>query len=374
MAFITQADFGKKYPHPDDLETGDLLFPRKPNQTIEHFYEKKKNNDEIIDLKIQAIKKEFGHLSAKDFFSRKILASTFNKEKIINQNFFKFQLTEINNNKKETQFDVNDKAAHELIMRIIELQFSDFSKQWVNLSIAELFDHPVYRFILQSLTQSQEIGFSFFIGHVGMVIRLDANGDVARGKNLGEVYVAEINITDPAHYKAGIRLYYDSDSTNLNQKNAWLNGRAADGDYVWLASLKDQQKKTFDWAQKIQQSADKLEGKAFGFFDDTEFGKGDRMYCAEYIWAIYKGATPSIELDDKRTWCWMEEYLTKTEQTYVDNGVRKTLSGLVADARKKFGDTDTNPRKFFLLHTAALWNSDLLKGTNPGLYPKVPYA
>jgi hypothetical protein len=260
------------------------------------------------------------------------------------------------------------------IKAVLEITFPQLLNGWLDMTVAEFVKHKIHTFLIDALT-SPDVRLSFFVGHVGIVLREENGHSVDEG---GNVYVIEANITDYSHYRVAIHPYYvGSDSSPANtlssseakeasqKMRGWVNRRCALGEYVWCA--RPEGLSIGNWKDQLVQKSKAYLGRPFGFFDRPTFGDDDRMYCAEYVWRVFNdiGKTYASALQDKQTWGSMERYLGVSGQKQQQN--------LVSDIKRGQGFADSKP--FFVLPPALLWNSGALNRlSNPGYALTEPYA
>jgi hypothetical protein len=234
--------------------------------------------------------------------------------------------------------------------------------------------HPIIQ-LLFDLLLSDNVGANVFIGHVGIVIRENDN-----------VYVIEDNITSYSHYRVAIHPYYvqkehhvDGDLSEgdvckyLNkyynevtqkyeldnvdferpaaQATGWVNRRAAMLASVWHARPKASGFPD-GWQAKMVLAAKALHGRPFGFFDQPVLGNDDRMYCAEYVYNVFRNGVSQTAADnmiDKLKWKYIKKYLEIVKNIKMLDFVNKIL-----DDKRHPIDPERN---FFVLPPAILWNS-----------------
>ncbi|MEZ5646095.1 MAG: hypothetical protein R3E94_03660 [Burkholderiaceae bacterium] len=244
---------------------------------------------------------------------------------------------------------------------ILDIALPGIIKDWLGMTVADFIRHEVGRFLVDALT-SPDVRLSFFVGHVGIVLReLDGRSvDPPHGR----VRVIETNITDYAHYRVSIQPYFDADDIRphnatedevakeaAHKMRGWVNRRCALGEQVWMA--RPDPSTTPDWQDRLLQAGKSYLGRPYGFFDHPCFGDDDRMYCAEYVFRVFKDVDPVLAsgLQDRRNWGDMK--------TYLDRSGQAKQHKLVEDIQRQQGFPDGKP--FFVLPPALLWNSTALQ-------------
>ena len=289
---------------------------------------------------------------------------------------------------ESTSIDVDsmlkDRRVIKLIIEIlIASNFGELVKDWFNIdapkTVSEFRKDPLIG-LLFDLLSADDVRNEVFVGHVGIVICERDN-----------IYIIEDNITSYSHYRVAIHPYYvkkddvhvanylakNYNYTTLsyapttdfelpsNQATGWVNRRAAMLEHVWHARPKDLA------GNDLISAAKALHGRPFGFFDHPKFGNNDRMYCAEYVYNAFKnGISPTMakNLTDKMTWGDMEAYLKIVKNIKMLGFVQDILK----DAKNKY---KIKPKDaFFVLPPAMLWNSSGLHFpfAHPGGNPYAP--
>lgn len=261
------------------------------------------------------------------------------------------------------------------MLAILKIEFPDLLQQWLNMSVDTFVRSDIGRFFVDMLT-SPDARLSFFVGHVAIVLREQDGQSVDAPQ--GQVYVIEANITDYAHYRVSIHPYHcntdiDPDarldaapSEWAQEIRGWANRRCALGEYVWHArpALEGHA-----WRTPLMQACKQLLGRPYGFFDHPDFGEDDRLYCSEFVYRAFKnleGLLPKFadNLRDKQTWGGMRDYLHASGQRDQLDLVKSIMSDhhILADKR------------FFVMPPPLLWNSAALTSrTSPG-WEAAPYA
>jgi hypothetical protein len=190
---------------------------------------------------------------------------------------------------------------------------------------------------------------------------------VTDGSTSGQVYVIEANITDFSHYRVAMHPYWveDASSCTEGELRGWANRRLALGQQVWSARPATLMTNACMPADKqavrrnaLAMHAKRWLGRPYGFFDNPEFGEPDRMYCAEYLYRVFRdadepGTTSPTDLGGgNRTWGWIQAYLKVTGQT--------KLHGYLEDLRKT--KCFEARRQFFVLTPPMVWSSPILGG------------
>ncbi|MDI9333563.1 MAG: hypothetical protein QM533_04230 [Cytophagales bacterium] len=340
-----------------DLRTGDLLFPREPDGMPEsYFYNQLESHVEwsrIRDQKLSQITdsdERFKNTLAKEF--------AYSGLKIVKK---EQQVKTFSNASSGMGLDSADLLR--TVLPIIKKEFKNLFQKWLGMTVDEFMKSPVGILFFNAIG-SADVRNSFFVGHVGIVIR-EKNGQVVDAPE-GNVYVIEDNITDYAHYRVAIHPYLDnSNGWDYSKSTAeaakywsqsergWVNRRCALGQHVWAARLKSSEYASLkNDLQTFVNRAKQYHGRPFGFFDNSVLGDSDRMYCAEYVYRVFNDQ--GIDLNDKCTWGWMQTYLKKNGSP----DQRKAIDYILNDPTS-YGKHAAN--KFFVLHPAALWHSNALE-------------
>lgn len=422
---------GTTCPKSEDLETGDLLFPRlsdavekKMNEsvvwqkqrflfriprksTLEWFrkYEPIRSvlKKEVVEDLLEKAKNPYitsehralNLMALKDELQREKLKKVNNTLSHLNTSAieFKLQRPDFDTFQQESiPVDINemlsDPRVIELLIKILNASsFGDLVQDWFNVdapkTVSEFRDDPLVGLLLDLLS-SDDVQNEVFVGHVGIVIK---------EKN-GNIFVIEGNITSYSHYRVAIHPYYvERDSKEVykylvknykenqssylpttdfelypNQVTGWVNRRNAMLQHVWHARPKNLDDQD---RENLISVAKALHGRPFGFFDHPKFGDNDRMYCAEYVYNAFKNGiseTTATSLTEKMTWGYIRKYLELV-------GNAKMLN-FVDDILKDVEQYKIHPEsKFFVLPPAILWNSSILSfpTNHPGVDNK-PYA
>lgn len=402
-------NLGVTCPDPATLQTGDLLFPRirdspevdlpmhrnrysdllKKTSMLE-FGKKNKpikdilGRDKVDELLKKAVMKE-GQPVFTEQRSLDITAVMTEGNKKINNNNSLYasqqgvqilnQLLDVDAAVEESWGFNNDDIFEdpkyiELIIEIlIAAKFGDVVENWFNrpmpITLTQFSEDPLIQLLLDLLT-SDDVRTNVFIGHVGIVIRENEN-----------IYVIEDNITSYSHYRVAIHPYYVAGENAIvnnyltgnylnpgykpttdygrpaAQISGWVNRRTAMLEHVWHArptGLSNSDKDSLVAAAKA------LHGRPFGFFDHPEFGNNDRMYCAEFVYKVFRDGVSKQWADkiiDKMTWEYVRNYLKADGNTKM----QKFVEIILADPTYVI---DKN-RPFFVLPPAILWNSTNLQ-------------
>jgi hypothetical protein len=347
-------------PHPDKLETGDLLFPKKA-EPDSHLESSKKS----LSVKVVLVAGS-GTKSVKDVLGiefTQLLVSDVKSGLTIDLNLSLYE-----NNKEESttaQVDLSDPKNLFKLMRIAKAAFPHLIQQWLNMSMDAFVKHPVAQFLFKAMT-AKDVKSGFFIGHVAMVIR-EADGELVNAPH-GVPYVIEANITDFSHYRVSIHRYYVDDGTPIsNATRGWVNRRCGLGESVWHSRPQYLGADTVDAAKNnaaklaISNAAKALIGRSYGFFDNPDFGDIDRLYCSEFIYKAYQ-AVQQINVNDHRNWGWVQTFFSQTDPALGD------LVKTIIDDSELGIDNNT---KFFLLTPPMLWRSSGMSKVWPA---SPPYA
>jgi uncharacterized protein YycO len=328
---------GGNCPKVEDLQTGDLLFPRLAdfvNPIYEHF------DPSVMD----------------DFIS-------------------------------------NTKLLKLIQSALIAAGFKNIANEWFghtinSKSFIKFYSDPLIKLFFNVFAEG-DIRNNLFIGHVGMVI-CEKNGKMVKNAKNSNVYVIEANITSYSHYRVAIHPYYIQEEVNTvenylrkyfdnkdllplcdfslpaTQAVGWVNRRIAKRECVWHARPNSENFPK-NWQMELATKAKSLHGRAYAFFDNPELGDDDRLYCSEFIYKVYKDAIGDAanDLINKMKWGEVVKYLKVDKNTKME----KLISEIIKKNNKyKIQETDD----FFVLPPAILWNSKILKEIKCGM--KDPYA
>lgn len=260
----------------------------------------------------------------------------------------------------KNELNLDNWQVKSLLFKIMSFEMKDLFKEWLDMSVMGVMNSQLGELFLELLKSNTPRQDNFLAGHMSMVIREEAGQVVTNGSTSGTVYVIEANITDYCHYRVAVHPYWvdESGSPTLGELRGWANRRIALGEKVWsarpVALAANNGSETLGGA--LVEHAKRWLGRPYGFFDHPTFGNPDRMYCAEYLYNVFKDASTStqpaasVELDDKRTWGWMLRYFAASKQD--------RLHGLLKALMEQKHIPPGKP--FFVLTPAMVWSSDTM--------------
>jgi hypothetical protein len=267
---------------------------------------------------------------------------------------------------------------------LIAAGFKSIADEWfghtVNSnSFIQFYNDPLIK-LFYNIFAEGDIRNNLFVGHVGMVI-CEKEGEIVKdaiGDNIN-VYVIESNITSYSHYRVAIHPYYVKEEVDTvknyfekyfnnveplqdcdydlpaSQAVGWVNRRIAMRECVWYARPTS---KGFpeNWQIELATKAKSLHGRSYAFFDDPELGDDNRLYCAEFIYKVYKDTIGSKanKLISKMKWGEIVKYLNADK-----NAVMETLILEIIQTNDKYKISQFD--NFFVLPPDILWRSPMLK-------------
>lgn len=205
------------------------------------------------------------------------------------------------------------KADRTMLMLVILIKaFPDLLVAWLNMTVKEFLAHPLCELLMGAI--ERESGPGFFVGHVAMVLR-ERNG--AHHPD-GQVWVIEANTTGFSHYRVAVHRYLvegeplaipkptDPVSPRLR---GWANRRLAMGESVWCSrhrTLDVDDAQALTLRQRLVHVSKSYLGRPYGFFDEPAFGDSGRFYCGEYVHRVLQDVgQASLRVDENRTWDWL---------------------------------------------------------------------
>jgi hypothetical protein len=348
--------FNIKYPHPRDLRTGDVLFPRKPKPLIESFFNPislwsvnerqmtvggllaKKGLADLAPLDLPGL--EFDTLYARPRRDLEML---------------------------EGADDRNNPARLLFLIRILRVAFRDLTVDWFGMTVDQFLRNPLVKVLMRALDGDILNNDGFFVGHCAIVLREDDGAhsdDTSADDGNGNVYVIEANVSDFDHYRVAIHPYHVKGDGADGRWRGWLNFRASQDNLVWHS-----RHTALDGApeaavapvrQALLASAKTYLGTAYSFFDDSAFGHPGRLYCTEYVYRVFDdvltGAlTPPahpelLAVDDTRTWQWMKDNNPRVKEGDMGDVIRDALADPVIGPH-------VAGKPFFILTVQMLWRS-----------------
>ena len=404
--------FGENCPDPMALKTGDLLFPRRLG-TAAHA----SSVDAWFALVNQLSDADDGHLSLRELFKRNAALEALNRNPTKANIGFVPDITRLRSPAKKEggvtmtyaegnavpsgnvlehpdytsllvdQYDTSHPVLdlHSLyslpsmsqgklndwMAKILSIALPEIPEKWLNMSVEEFQKSAIWNFFLKALT-SPDVRLSFFIGHVGIVL-----------KEGGGTWVIEANITDYSHYRVAIHPYcvqeevdgfehHDLDGGLGSERLAkdksavlrgWVNRRTALGELVWWATPEHL---TPNDITELPNIAKHYLGRPFGFFDHPDFGHSNRFYCAEFVLRVFRDIRKglAVSVDDQRTWGGMLSHLNAMGDKRQAAFLQVAMNEL----------SYSKEHEFFVLPPALLWRSAGLKQSTPSYTGGEQYA
>lgn len=358
------------YPLPKDLNTGDLLFPRVPNDgarstalgvhgTLETLWNhvgrawaerplrELLGPDAVDMLEDETVHPDVGGLLATPTQPREQWLESLAAEDRARMEFAGREM---------------------LLLFILRTTLKKLVKDWLGMTVGEFWRHPLRRILLGALEPGGQA--QFFIGHVAMVLR---ERDGAHADD-GEVWVIEANITDFSHYGVAQHRYWvDGEPTGWtkpgdhghDRMRGWANRRLAQGEAIWHSRLipaDADPARASQWRQHLVNRAKRYLGTPYGFFDDPEFGHTGRLYCGEFVQRVFTDteADAAWHVDQNLWWAWLFKNL---DALGPPDFVKEVDKALTLDLRRKM-----QGEPFFLLTLPMLYRSAQLLPIGPGGY------
>jgi hypothetical protein len=366
---------GKHCPKPDELRTGDLLFPRKGGAVTMSVAAQWHSN--WFDKKISTVIRDTNPLLYRVISiekNRKLLDSYSPGLRL--QASPGMQLSTLLEKSGAQVIDLDDPKVQMYLYKVFSLAFKELIDAWLEMTIKQFIASSIGKFLLTTLT-ANDARDSFFVGHLSMVIR-EHNGQVVYG-NEGQAYVIEANVTDYSHYRVAVHPYCPQIELTgpvpaENRALGWVTRRMAIGEKVWVARPgalpagdqpdTNEQK---NMKNRLVEQAKALHGRPYGFFDNPKFGDTDRVYCSEYLYSVFKSAAVP-NFGEHRTWKWVQAYLSASGQ----DEVRQLVDKLMKDH-----PVIKPENEFFVLTPPMIWRSQaLVRGQSPehedSYSPEVP--
>lgn len=346
------------YPQPQDLKTGDLLFPRVPAPVA-------KPADDALDAWTgQPLRKLLGVNAVQMLYDRRFRPDV--------SGLLEPQGLRPKGKKQDPEQARIKLAGRELLVLLILVRTSrvvrDLLGDWLDMSVGEFLRHPLRKILFGALAPGGES--HLFVGHVAMVLR-ERDGAHA---DKGDVWVIEANTTDFSHYGVALHRYWaereptgriEPGAHGYNRMRGWANRRLAQGDAIWhsrLAPACADDRRTLEWRQSLVNQAKRYLGTPFGFFDDPEFGSASRLYCGEFIQKVFADVEPdqAWQVGQNRSWDWL---LTHLDVLGPPEFVNDVMNALTADLRES-----VQGQPFFLLTLPMLYRSAQLRHIGPNDY------
>ncbi len=350
------AQFNIKYPHPRDLRTGDLLFPRKPVTLEKGIFDplslwsplqRQKTVGELLASKSLS---EFAALDLPGLEFDTLYARPRNDDKLL-----------------EAAGDTNNAARLLFLIRILRVAFRELIVDWFGMTVDQFLRNPLVKVLMRALDGEILNNDGFFVGHCAMVLRENDGAhsdDTSTDDGNGNVYVIEGNVSDFDHYRVAIHPYHVKGDGADGRYRGWLNFRASQDNLVWHsrhAALEGAgDAAAAPLRQALLESAKTYLGTAYSFFDDSDFGHPGRLYCSEYLYRVFDDvrtgaltapARPELlTVDDTRTWQWMKDNNPRRKEGDMGDVIRDALADPVIGPH-------VAGKPFFILTVQMLWRS-----------------
>jgi hypothetical protein len=360
---ITPVDiaFGVNFPHPNDLQTGDVLFARVP-QSMQESGEVElgdglssaRLNQKLPDFLGSSLTIMVGTRTGDD---RVVLDAVARQAAEVQlQSVIEASLGGVS----------SDQARMAFLIAILRSEFETLFKDWFNLTVRDFIKNPLAKVLFKAL--EGDIGDGFFVGHCGLVL---CEKDGAHADD-GEVYVIEANATSFDHYGVALRRYDLAENATNGQLRyrSWAGFRASRGNSVWSS-----RHAAFDHMHAadaasvrrlLLQAAQTYIGRSYSFFDSPTFANEDRLYCSELIYRVFddvrEGAHESPAHpgllnpgSDTRTWKWMKENNPKMKKGDMGDAIQTAWDHPVVGPYVQAADKD-----FFIMTVQMMWRTQHL--------------
>ncbi|MDQ7954769.1 MAG: hypothetical protein RET84_02620 [Pseudomonadota bacterium] len=351
----TTIDFGKNFPYPRDLRTGDILFARTPTPI----------DPVVLVLMTQLLEKDpLGQVRVGNYLGPDLVFQTAmaaGRPDIATQAYVLYVARTPPISIEMLKPKLSPKRVA-LIIAILMTEFRELTEDWFGLTLLEFCTKPLGRLLLKVFEGNIRDGF--FIGHCALVICEDDGIDPTKS----EPYVIEANTTSFDQYGVSMHPYFvDKDGEiGAERFRSWASYRASRGDCVWSArpkALIDAAPQTAERIRsELRRTAKLYLGRSYGFFDNKLYGDTGRLYCGEFVYSTFrdvlKGSPPEPTVppvgEDVRTWQWMRAH--NPPKVPGDIGYM-----IEACFRDRDIERYIRNRKFFILTVQMLYLSAYLK-------------
>lgn len=356
----TTIAFGKNFPSPGDLKTGDILFARTPTPI-----------DPVVPVLMKQIlaTDPLGQVRVGDYLGPDLVFQTAlaaGRQDIATQAYVLYVAwtppTSILIQADKLNLSPQRVA---LIISILMTEFAELTESWFGLTLLEFFTKPLVELLVKVF--EGDIRDGFFVGHCALVICEDDGID----PTTSEPYVIEANTTSFNHYGVAMHPYFvDKDGLVGNEHfRSWAAYRASRGDHVWSArpkALIEADEQTAERIRRELRQASKLYlGRSYGFFDSAVYGDTGRLYCGEFVYSTFrdvqegrKGSPPLPTVppvgEDVRTWQWMRAHNPPKAQGDIGSMIEACF-------RDRKIERYIRNREFFILTVQMLYLSAYLK-------------
>lgn len=314
--------FGTLCPRPEDLQTGDLLFPRP--------------FDKVPVAWLPGAQASFAEQesASRPRPAPGILEAGLKRLLLMNEL-----------NQQQTWMGREESSRDELIKQLQALYFLKFLNAWFHLTGLEVLSQPKLRDMVEKVLSgaySNGSGTDFLSGHVSLVIREN-----------DRPYVIESNVTDFSHYRVAIHPYcaVGNKDGELCGQRGWIDHRREKDEWVWQCRPRHDTGAELSEADQaaIANEAKKLLGRPYGFFEDTAYGNDDRLYCGEFCDLVLKTAC-AVDVADCSTWDWMIANLP------ADNTFTADINAVLDENGGKIRDR-VRGKPFFILTPKQMYRS-----------------
>lgn len=310
--------FGKNYPSPTTLRTGDMLFSRTPDPAAAVLAPPLM---EVMRLESTASRMDPADLNKPlDEFLGPHLTWLLARRAGLTDEAPPVELESTIGQMLSDAF-LDDFEEIVFLLFIISIDMGDLMKKWFKLTVAEFLLTPFVDLLKKSL--EGEIQNSFFIGHCAMVLR-EKDGRSSDDPD-APLYIIEANSSSFANYGVNItRYHFDPHAPDgRGLPRSWAAHRAERGEHVWHARhllLQEGPSQVVGAVREaILASAKSYLGRGYSFFDNPTFADAGRLYCSEFIYRVFQDAQKgfgthpsqpalsSLDTGKIRTWKWMRE-------------------------------------------------------------------
>ena len=357
-ALPTTIEFGKNFPCPEKLQTGDILFARTPTPT----------DPVVLVLMTHILATDpLDQVRVGDFLGPSLVFQTAmaaRRPDIATQAHVLYGAWTPPILIDMVKPNLSPKRVA-LIIAILMTEFSELTEDWFGLTLLEFFKKPLARLLLKVF--EGDIRDGFFIGHCALVICEDDGIDPTKS----EPYVIEANTTSFDQYGVSMHPYFvDKDGQIGTERfRSWAAYRASRGDWVWSArpkALIDADPPTAERIRsELQRTAKLYLGRSYGFFDSEKYGDTSRLYCGEFVYSTFRdvlegrqGSHPHPTVppvgEDARTWQWMRAHNPPKDKGDIGHMIEECFQD---QQIKRYIEN----RKFFILTVQMLYLSAYLR-------------
>ena len=356
----TTIDFGRNFPDPTTLQTGDILFARATTRI---------ELSDSLAIKQLLISSGLGQIKLGDYVGPDLVlrsALMARRTDLATQTYAIYARWSASALLEDAAIKFRlDRERIALIVAILMTEFPELTEDWFGLTLLQFFSKPLARLLLKVF--AGDVRDSFFVGHCALVICEDDGLDPAKR----QPYVVEANTTSFSHYGVAMHPYYIQDDGQVGKDRfrSWASFRASRGDSVWSARAKaliNADPRTAERMRVALRRAAKMYlGRSYGLFDSSTYGDTGRLYCGEFVYSTFRdvveggaGSPPQKGVplvgEDTRTWQWMRA-----------NNPPKKPGDIGSTIEECFRDRDIRRyirnREFFILTVQMLYLSSYLE-------------